>query len=250
MQDDVDMAAAALHDARAVLFDFNGTLSLDEDLLEAAYGAALVRMGETPLAPGEYAALLGRSEYDICAALLAARPATPSPAFPSSAPAPLSPAPSSPAELLGEVTRSYLETCAAHCPVPASHQELVAGLVAEGVRCAVVTGTIPQMVTPVLTQAGLSGLLSCLVTADDIARGKPSPEGFLLARSRMGLGERDTVVVLEDSQAGVTAAVQAGMVPIAVQPGLVGAAMTLPSLAALAEVWAASPGVHAHAHHV
>jgi beta-phosphoglucomutase-like phosphatase (HAD superfamily) len=148
------------------------------------------------------------------------------------------------------VTRSYLETCAAHCPVPASHRELVAGLVSEGVRCAVVTGTIPQMVTPVLSRAGLDGLLSCLVTADDVARGKPSPDGFLLARSRLGLDEGDAIVVLEDSQAGITAAVRAGMTPIAVRPGLTGAAITVPSLAALADVWTASPGVHADAHHI
>ncbi len=226
MRDDIDRAVRMLRGARAVLFDFNGTLSLDEDLLEDAYGAALVRLGEEPLRAGEYAGLLGRSEYDICSALLAARPAS-----------------ASPARLLEEVTRGYLEACAAHCPVPAAHRDLVAGLVAEGVRCAVVTGTVPEMVAPVLSEAGLDGLLNCLVSAEDVARGKPSPDGFLRARSLLNLDERDPVVVLEDSQAGVTAAVRAAMAPIAVRPGIAGAAATVPSLAALATAWLEGPGI-------
>lgn len=233
MQNDIDRALRMLRGAKAALFDFNGTLSLDEDMLETAYGEALVRLGEEPLRPGEYASLLGHSEYDICSALVASRPTQ-----------------LSTTRLLEEVTREYLEACAAQHPIPTPHRDLVCALTAEGVRCAVVTGTIPAMVSPVLREAGFDDLLSCVVTAEDVVRGKPSPDGFLKARSLLNLDKRDAVVVLEDSQAGVTAAVRAAMTPIAVRPGIDGAAATVPSLTAIANAWMNSPRIDADAHNI
>ena len=56
--------------SRGILFDFNGTLSNDEGLLEQAYDSALLQLGLTRLDPGEYAALLGRSDPDIAQAVL------------------------------------------------------------------------------------------------------------------------------------------------------------------------------------
>src|SRR5690625_5407848 len=59
--------------SRGILFDFNGTLSNDEGLLEQAYDSALLQLGLTRLDPGEYAALLGRSDPDIEQAVIAKR---------------------------------------------------------------------------------------------------------------------------------------------------------------------------------
>src|SRR5699024_12876487 len=59
--------------SRGILFDFNGTLSNDEGLLEQAYDSALLQLGVTGLHTGEYAALLGRSDPDIAQAVLADR---------------------------------------------------------------------------------------------------------------------------------------------------------------------------------
>ena len=59
--------------SRGILFDFNGTLSNDEGLLEQAYDSALLQLGLTRLDPGEYAALLGRSDPDIAQAVLERR---------------------------------------------------------------------------------------------------------------------------------------------------------------------------------
>jgi mannitol-1-/sugar-/sorbitol-6-phosphatase len=49
-----------------------------------------------------------------------------------------------------------------------------------------------------------------LVTADDVARSKPHPEGYLLAASRLGVAP-STCVVIEDAPAGIEAARAAGM---------------------------------------
>jgi sugar-phosphatase len=48
-----------------------------------------------------------------------------------------------------------------------------------------------------------------LITAEDVQRGKPDPEGFLLAARRLGV-RIEECLVFEDSPAGVAAAKAAG----------------------------------------
>ncbi len=54
-----------------------------------------------------------------------------------------------------------------------------------------------------------------LVTAEDVRRGKPDPEAYLLAARRLGVSPEQCVVV-EDAPAGIEAAKAAGMLVIAV----------------------------------
>jgi sugar-phosphatase len=54
-----------------------------------------------------------------------------------------------------------------------------------------------------------------LVTADDVARGKPDPEGYLAAGRRIGAPSSDCLVI-EDSPAGIQAARAAGMAVLGV----------------------------------
>jgi sugar-phosphatase len=83
-----------------------------------------------------------------------------------------------------------------------------------------------------------------LVAADDIARGKPDPEGYLTAAARLGRAPADCLV-FEDAPAGVAAARAAGMRCVGLTtthaPGaLAGADLLAPSLAGL--VVAVAPG--------
>ncbi|MBO0743694.1 MAG: HAD-IA family hydrolase [Candidatus Dormibacteraeota bacterium] len=55
-----------------------------------------------------------------------------------------------------------------------------------------------------------------VVTSDDVDRGKPDPEPFLLAARRLGITEPASCVVLEDAPAGLAAAAAAGMRSVAV----------------------------------
>jgi len=59
------------------------------------------------------------------------------------------------------------------------------------------------------------------VTADDVERGKPAPDCYLLAATRLGIGPAGCVVV-EDAPAGVRAALAAGMRCIGVGSRLAG----------------------------
>jgi sugar-phosphatase len=52
-----------------------------------------------------------------------------------------------------------------------------------------------------------------LITADDVTIGKPAPDGYLQAAARLGFAI-DRCVVVEDSQAGVRAGLQAGALHI------------------------------------
>jgi sugar-phosphatase len=79
-------------------------------------------------------------------------------------------------------------------------------------RWAVVTSGTRALATARLAAAGLP-LPSVLVTADDVRRGKPHPEGYLAAARGLGVDPARTVV-LEDAQAGIDAARAAGVAAV------------------------------------
>jgi sugar-phosphatase len=58
-------------------------------------------------------------------------------------------------------------------------------------------------------------LPAVIVTAEDVARGKPAPDGFLLAARRLGFDAADCLV-FEDAPAGIAAAQAAGAALIVV----------------------------------
>ena len=66
------------------------------------------------------------------------------------------------------------------------------------------------------------------VSRDDVARGKPDPEGYLAAAARLGLDAASCVVV-EDSPAGAAAGLAAGMTTVfhPQDPALAGPASAL-----------------------
>ena len=73
---------------------------------------------------------------------------------------------------------------------------------------AVVTSATRALATVRLNAAKLP-LPRVLITAEDVQRGKPDPEGFLLAARRLGV-RIEECLVFEDSPAGVAAAKAAG----------------------------------------
>lgn len=74
---------------------------------------------------------------------------------------------------------------------------------------AVITSGIRITAVTRLTHAGLP-VPEVLVSADDVSRGKPDPEGYLTAARRLGVAASECVVV-EDTPAGLAAARAAGM---------------------------------------
>lgn len=81
---------------------------------------------------------------------------------------------------------------------------------------ALVTSGDRWKVQAVVGQLGLEGLFTAYVTINDVARGKPHPDAYLLAAQRLGQSPQ-RCLVFEDAVSGVTAAVAAGATCIGVQ---------------------------------
>jgi len=77
-----------------------------------------------------------------------------------------------------------------------------------------------------LETIGAADLFDIIITPRDVSRGKPDPEMFLLAASRMGVAP-EHCLVFEDAELGLTAAKRAGMHPVFVQPSSVAKLTTL-----------------------
>ncbi|MCX4510188.1 HAD family hydrolase [Streptomyces sp. NBC_01619] len=79
-------------------------------------------------------------------------------------------------------------------------------------RWAVVTSATRRLGEARLTEAGIRP--KTLIAADDVTRGKPDPEPFLLAARTLGV-DPARCVVFEDAPAGLTAGRAAGMTTVA-----------------------------------
>ncbi|MEV0931097.1 HAD family hydrolase [Streptomyces phaeochromogenes] len=79
-------------------------------------------------------------------------------------------------------------------------------------RWAVVTSATRRLAEARLDEAGIRP--KTLIAADDITRGKPDPEPFLLAARRLGV-DPARCVVFEDAPAGLQAGRSAGMTTVA-----------------------------------
>jgi len=78
----------------------------------------------------------------------------------------------------------------------------------EPAKWAVVTSAPTELAKTRMEAAGIPQP-SVLIAAEDVMTGKPSPDGFLLAASRLGVAAEDCLAV-EDSEAGIAAAEAAG----------------------------------------
>jgi beta-phosphoglucomutase len=90
---------------------------------------------------------------------------------------------------------------------------LVRSLHDTGFRLAVGSSGPPENVAMVLEKLGVGDLFEAVVTGEDVTRGKPDPEVFLIAARRLGVAPADCVVI-EDAPPGVAAANAGGMVSV------------------------------------
>jgi HAD superfamily hydrolase (TIGR01509 family) len=96
--------------------------------------------------------------------------------------------------------------------------ELLEFLSSRRVPLAVATSTATALAMRKLDQAAVRRFFPVVIGGDDVTRGKPAPDVFLLAAARLGQDPR-RCAVLEDSGPGIEAAHAAGMVPILVPDG-------------------------------
>jgi HAD superfamily hydrolase (TIGR01509 family) len=194
---------------RALLFDFNGVLVDDEPLHLEMFERVLAEEGVTLTREDYYARYLGLDDRGCFAAVLAA----------AGEPAPLP-------RLMRLTARkaSYYQERIREQGYPffPGALDLVRGAAAEGRMLGVVSGALREEVFGALRQEGVLALFKTLVTAEDVAEGKPDPEGYrraLLALNTLPpLPERlvhpHEVLAIEDSPAGLDAAAGAGLLTL------------------------------------
>jgi beta-phosphoglucomutase len=183
--------------ARALVFDFNGTLSHDEPVLFAIYSELFAQHGR-PLAEDDYfGTLAGNTEEAIIGGWLGVDG-------------------EELAALVEERIDRYVRR-ADGSTIPEALRDAVRRAAAR-VPVAVVSGAYRREITPVLERAGLTGCVTVLVAADDVEHGKPDPEGYVRALEALGDGLAPSdVVAFEDTEAGVASARGAGMRCLAVR---------------------------------
>jgi beta-phosphoglucomutase-like phosphatase (HAD superfamily) len=182
--------------ARAILFDFNGTLSHDEPLLLRIYQRLFARHGR-PLPEEQYFdRLAGLSEKAIVGGWLGVD-----------------------GPLLDSLVAERIETYASEAAGGETVTEPVRAAVryaAARVPVAIVSGAFRAEIEPVVEAAGIAGEVTAIVAADDVEHGKPHPEPYLRALAELGVDPVDAVA-LEDTEAGIASAKAAGLRCLAVR---------------------------------
>jgi HAD superfamily hydrolase (TIGR01509 family) len=196
---------------RAILFDFNGVLVDDEPIHLEMFQRVLGEEGVSLTADDYYARYLGLDDRGCFAAVLTA--AGEQPSVPRLM------------RLIARKSSYYRERIRERgYPLFPGAAELVRELARAGRMLGIVSGALRDEVEGALRQSGLRDLFKVLITAEDVAEGKPAPEGYLRALEDLNsvppLPERlihpHEVLAVEDSPAGLAAAAEVGFVTLGV----------------------------------
>lgn len=114
------------------------------------------------------------------------------------------------AELVAHKGRGYRALIAADLTLVPGVREFVRALCDDGVRLAVVSAAQRDEIDYVLDAAGLAECFEGIVSASDVSKTKPDPEGYRRGLAILGL-EPTQCVVIEDSLPGCAAGRAAGM---------------------------------------
>jgi beta-phosphoglucomutase len=104
----------------------------------------------------------------------------------------------------------YREAVREQLALMAGARELLDALTAAGVRLAIGSSSVRPNLDLTVEACGLAGRFAAIASLEDIERGKPDPQVFLVAAARAGV-EPSRAVVFEDATFGIQAAKAAGM---------------------------------------
>jgi beta-phosphoglucomutase len=179
---------------RALLFDFNGTLSDDEGIQCEIFQELFAAQGK-PLSQHEYFdRLAGLSDPEIVERWLG-------PAHPAAA------------EILEARVMLFRERVSDGSTVPEHVREAVLAAVGQA-RLAVVSGAARSEVETLVRASGID-VFDLFVTTEDVARSKPAPDCYLRALELLTVPAAEAVAI-EDTAPGIAAAKAAGLLCVAV----------------------------------
>jgi len=123
--------------------------------------------------------------------------------------------PISPEQAMAEENRLFLEAVPTRLRACAGLYPLLDELTARGVPLAIGTSGHRRYVALALRTLGIEGRFQAVVTGDEVARGKPAPDTYLMVAQRLDVPP-ERCLVLEDAPLGVESACAAGMICAAV----------------------------------
>ena len=162
---------------QAVAFDFNGTLSDDEPVLARVYQELIPGL----TVDAYYERYAGHTDEHIF---------------------------DGDARLIAERVRRYNELVVDGSTVDEDVRAAVR-FAAERLPVALVSAALKAEIEPVLRASGLHDLFAVVLSQDDVTRGKPDPQPYLLAAERLGIAPTE-LLVFEDTEVGVASAKGAG----------------------------------------
>ncbi len=183
----------SLRRVRALLFDLDGTLVDTENQTDEAISSVVARHGVSGFVLPHFETR-GRTWVHV-AETIRARTGIDLPV----------------ATLTAELLQDWNAVTSNAVPIPGAPQALRAAAAA-GLKLAVVSSSPRAVIDRFVAQLGVESVVGATarVGGDDVQRGKPDPEGFLLAARLLEVDPAEALV-FEDSRAGLLAARAAGM---------------------------------------
>jgi HAD superfamily hydrolase (TIGR01509 family) len=195
-----------MNQLRALIFDFDGVIADTEPLHFSGLQKTLREIGIDLTESDYFANYLG---YDDRGCFLAALTAHDRPIDPATL-----------TQLMERKADAYLESVKDHAVIFPGIADLVREAAAR-YPLAIASGALRHEIEYILEQAGLRKEFSHITSAEDVTRGKPDPQPFLLAlealrRLHDPTLAPDACLVIEDSLPGIRGAKAAGMKVLAV----------------------------------
>lgn len=125
---------------------------------------------------------------------------------------------------IGEIARNktqIFEEAAKQAPAIDGVSDFLKLLEQNNITAAICSGALSAEIEMILDNANLRRFFGVIVSAEQVAKGKPAPDGFLLTLERLNEKTDKSIkanecVVIEDSRWGLEAAKAAGMYTVAV----------------------------------
>jgi len=191
----------------AVIFDFDGVLVDSEQIHHKAFNRVLTKFHYQLSSREYYDRFLGLSDEELLRIVDKERH--------------LSLSNQQFGQLLGEKANLFKEMAATEAGIIEGVPKFLNMLSDGKIPMAICSGALQPEIEMILEGAGLRNYFEVIVSAEQVERGKPDPEGFLLAlkllnkRMHKSIKPEDCVVI-EDSHWGLEAAKAAGMRAVAI----------------------------------